>query len=216
MQRLIAAQQAAREGSLDALQGQRARMLADRPMSRRQLLPTQNEQRLLEDVPVAALQKQLTFPLQQPRNQSLRAPRRSESLPVAPPSSLYCRYSDILQYSSRALSPAFEPSADSRCPSCDVALPVDTRDVWVFTTETSSGKVREYSMDSRFVVKCHMRDGRFACVLCNQHRDMDCLCRTVEGLVRHLASKHTLEEFEEEVDLVGAQNVIEERKLLAY
>lgn len=207
MQRLIAAQQAAREGSLDALQGQYSRMLADERVRRKQLpdyYEAPAQRMLLEDDPTP-LRKQLTFPTRHASTRSLPPPRRAESLPV-PPSGLFCGYSEVLQFTSRPLNPAFEPSAGSHCPSCDVILPVDTLDVWYFGTEGATNRdgvreVRECRVDARFVVKCHTRDGRFACVLCNQYRDVDCICRSVQGLVKHLAVEHTPKEFEGDVDL---------------
>ena len=158
MQRLIAAQQNAREGSLDALYGQRNRMLAEAP-ARRKLLPDYYEPR--------PLQKQSTFPVRHSSTRSLPPPRRAESLPITQSGGLYCPYSDDLQYSARPLSAAFDPTSDGRCPSCDISLPVDTRDSWVFTSATPTGQGREHRVDARFVVKCHTRDGRFACTLCN-------------------------------------------------
>jgi len=200
LQRLITAQQAAREGSLDALQGQYSRMLANQGRLRKQLPE-------YIDAPV---QRQLTFPARHSSTRSLPPPRRAESLPMSP-SRLFCRYSQILQDSSRSLSPAFEPSADGRCSCCGQTLPVDTRDVWVFSVETPTGtggvqKVRECRVDARFVVKCHCPDGRFACVLCDKHRDVDCVCRSVDALVKHLAAEHTTDEFDGDADLVSSRS----------
>lgn len=61
-------------------------------------------------------------------------------------------------------------------------------------------------MDSRFVVKCHDGQGKFACVLCDRNRDLDCICRDVGSLVKHLGSSHTFEEFERDGDLVRMRN----------
>jgi len=199
LQRLVAAQQAAREGSLDALQGQYSRMLADRRRS----------QKLLPDCQDAPLPRQSTFPTRHASVRSLPPPRRAESLPVSP-SGLFCRYGEVLQDTSRALSPAFDPSADGRCPSCGQTLAVDSRDVWVFSVEAPTGtggsqKLRECRVDARFVVKSHCPDGRFACVLCEQHRDVDCICRSIDALIKHLAAEHTSDEFEGDVDLVSSR-----------
>lgn len=57
-------------------------------------------------------------------------------------------------------------------------------------------------MDGRFVIKCHTAEGGFACVLCEKFRDMDCLCKSVEALVKHLGTAHTPDEFECDPDLV--------------
>ncbi|KAK4542098.1 hypothetical protein LTR36_007129 [Oleoguttula mirabilis] len=212
LQRLLVAQQAAREGSLDALEGRYSHMLPDQRAPRKQLPEYYHDeppQRLLEEAP-APLPRQRTFPVRHVPSHSLPPPRRAESLP-APHSGIFCRYSEALQHSSRQLSPAFDPSADSRCSSCGQTLPLDSRDVWVFSTEvpTDAGgrqKVRECRMPARFVIKSHTPDARFACVLCNEHRDVDCICRSVEALVKHLAAEHTPEELEWDADLVSLRS----------
>lgn len=63
-------------------------------------------------------------------------------------------------------------------------------------------------MDARFVVKCHTADGRghFACVLCDKWRDMDCICRDVDALVKHLGTAHSMEEFGKDGDFVRMKN----------
>ncbi|KAK5122466.1 hypothetical protein LTR85_004050 [Meristemomyces frigidus] len=213
LQRLLTAQQAAREGSLDALEGRHGFMLADQRGRRKQLpdlYDQQHSERLLLEDAIRPLPRQSTFPARQSSIRSLPPPRRAESLPTRH-SSPFCPYGEELQVSSRPLSPAFDPSADSRCRACNHILPLDSRDVWVFGTEvpTRTGerqKVRECRMPARFVVKSHTPDARFACVLCNQHRDVDCICRSVEALIKHLASEHTAEEFEGDADLVSVRN----------
>lgn len=57
-------------------------------------------------------------------------------------------------------------------------------------------------MDARFVAKCHASNGNFACLLCEKYRTMDCYCRSVDALVKHLGSAHTAEEFDRDGDLV--------------
>ncbi|GIZ41670.1 hypothetical protein CKM354_000496900 [Cercospora kikuchii] len=57
-------------------------------------------------------------------------------------------------------------------------------------------------MDARFVAKCHTEDGKFACVLCDRYRERDCICKSVDALVKHLGTEHTPEEFEGDADLV--------------
>lgn len=39
-------------------------------------------------------------------------------------------------------------------------------------------------------------------MLCDRFRDMDCLCKSVEALVKHLGTAHTPDEFERDPDLV--------------
>lgn len=213
LQRLLTAQQAAREGSLDALEGRHEHMLADQ-RTRRKRLPGPYDhappQRLLLEDAIRPPPRQHTFPARQSSTLSVRPPRRAESLPTSP-SGLFCRYSEDLQHSSRSLGPEFDPSAGSRCRTCGHTLPLDSRDVWVFGTEvpTNTGgrqKVRETRMSARFVVKCHTPDARYACMLCTQHRDVDCVCRSIEALIKHLAAEHTPEELERDADLVSSRS----------
>jgi hypothetical protein len=135
------------------------------------------------------------------------ASRKSvQKLLPAPDSDLFCPYSHDLQRNSIPLHSNFRSKNNHRCPSCLVKIPVDTRDVWVLSTyfpgKENRHKVREYRMDARFVVKCHAPDGQFACVLCDRHRDMDCICRTVDALVKHLGTAHSPDEFEDDPDMV--------------
>ncbi|EGP87424.1 uncharacterized protein MYCGRDRAFT_93521 [Zymoseptoria tritici IPO323] len=133
--------------------------------------------------------------------------RKPAQKPIATPEEeIFCYYSEDLQRSSLPLNSAFRPSGNHRCPTCHVKIPVDTRDVWVLSThfpgKENRQKVREYRMDARFVVKCHNADGEFACVLCDRYRDMDCICRSVDALVKHLGTAHSPDEFEHDPDLV--------------
>ncbi|KAH9845759.1 hypothetical protein Tdes44962_MAKER01190 [Teratosphaeria destructans] len=208
MQRLIEAQHAARENSLDALQGQFARMQAQK----KTLQPVKKAYLLNDDPPPPP--KQLTFPVRNgsTRSHSPPSPRKVKTLPVAPPPRLFCRYSETIQTTKQFLSRAFTPSGDGRCPGCRVSLPVDTRDVWVFSTQIPSStpggpvKKKEFQMDARFVVKCHTEDGRFACVVCHRLRDKDCICRDVDALIKHLATFHTPGEFEKDDDLISMKS----------
>ncbi|KXT08790.1 hypothetical protein AC579_9165 [Pseudocercospora musae] len=143
-------------------------------------------------------------------------PKTIKSLP-APPPTLFCRYAKDLQKDSwRPLDKAFSRTGNHACPACHIPIPVDTRDVWVLSTHfpksssNSSEKVknRDYRMDARFVVKSHTADGRghFACVLCDKWRDIDCICRDVDALVKHLGTAHTPDEFEKDRDLIRMKN----------
>jgi hypothetical protein len=186
--RLIIAQQDARDGSLEALQGQYKRMLG---RSRRR---TEDDLMMVEDKP-RPLQKQLTFPMRRVSlRDSIDSPRAVKALP-APGRSLFCRYSDDLQHSGRALSQAFDATGDGRCPACEVVLPLEKGDSWVF---------RDARISARFVVKCHAEDGRYACILCAQHRDVDCVCRDIEALVRHVGTMHDAVEIEGDPDISWA------------
>lgn len=62
-------------------------------------------------------------------------------------------------------------------------------------------ETREFHLGQRFVVKCHTRDGEFACVLCARYRDKDAICRSVDALVNHVGRFHEVDELEGDVDL---------------
>lgn len=143
-------------------------------------------------------------------SKSSNGKRPMKALPP-PPNDLFCRYAQDLQASQLPLHPNFKHSGSHRCPHCLVTIPVDTRDVWVLSTHfpkskssspSSNSKTRDYRMDARFVAKCHTTAGEYACVLCDRYRDMDCLCRSVDALVKHLGTAHTPDEFEGDGDLV--------------
>ncbi|RYP65472.1 hypothetical protein DL771_008299 [Monosporascus sp. 5C6A] len=203
--RLVAASDAARDGSLDALRQQRQRLtttevpspLPSLPPSRRSFSPPANRR------PVAAL--------------------------PAPGDELFCRYSLDLQHTrNKPLASSFAPGGDCRCPACGVRLAAaQPDDFWAITKRvvvkshddgTSSGsggyerhgqrrqelveEEREFHLGQRFVVKCHTPDGEFACLLCNRHRDADALCRSVEALVNHVGRRHDVSELEREADLL--------------
>ncbi|KAK4554843.1 hypothetical protein LTR86_007991 [Recurvomyces mirabilis] len=182
MYRLANAQYAAREGSLEALQDQYHRMLDRRR-------PEEDRLRLS---PAPGLpQKQLSWPVERPAgSREFGPPRRTRTLPSK---SLFCRYSEDLQYSSsKGLHPAFDPGDDGRCPACAVNLDVRLGDSWVF---------RDKRINDRFVVKSHAEDGRFVCLICNRYSQVDCVCRDVDSLMRHITSTHTPEELEDDVDV---------------
>lgn len=203
--RLIVAQSAARDGSLDALQDH-----YDRVSAKRKVLPRpEHDDRLLLDTAPAGksdFSRKSTWPTRDPGPRSLPPPatapsRRADSLPP-PDLDLYCRYSADLQTISWALSSSFAPSSSHDCPACGFHVPVDTRDYWIFSTTTPAGRTREFRVDARFIVKCHTPEGNYACVLCEQEqRTHLCIARTVEALVKHLGSSHSVEEWAEDPDV---------------
>lgn len=182
IRKLVNAQEHARIGSLDALDGH---YKGGEQKTRERLITSLN-----------------------PENaRDLPPPRRIKSLPA--PSISYCRYSQDLQRSRQQLSSDFDVTGDCRCPACGLHISADLQDYWVFTIRTptedndeQSTESRSFSMGARFVVKCHNEDGKFACVLCSRHRDVDCICKSVDALVRHLGRDHFAEEFEQERDFV--------------
>ncbi|KAK5108743.1 hypothetical protein LTR62_007890 [Meristemomyces frigidus] len=179
--KLLEAQRAAREGSLEALQGQCKRMLHhQRPVE---------DQYLLEPAP-SLRAKQLSWPVEEPAKRlQLSQPRRAKTLS---PKSLFCRYSEDLQYDSIALHPAFDPGDNGRCPACSESLDIRLGDSWIF---------RDVRINDRYVVKSHAEDGRFVCLICNRNSNVDCVCRDVDSLMRHLVSMHSPEDLKDDIDI---------------
>ncbi|KAJ4303805.1 hypothetical protein N0V90_002706 [Kalmusia sp. IMI 367209] len=176
MAKLAAASDAAREGSIDALRAQQQRLA------------------LVEESPMRALP----------------APKRSSTVIDTDP--LFCPYALGIQFKpSRPLAGSFAPGSDCRCPECDRRIDATADDFWQIGKRTPvvyGGKeiteTREFHLGQRFVIKCHMPDGEYACVLCSRGRDRDAVCRTVEALVNHVGRFHEVEELEREVDLKEA------------
>ena len=206
--KLIAAQQAARDGSMDALNGQYSRMIAGAPPPRQRLLPEAQGRRDRfienEEPPPRPMQRQLTLPALQQRSPSPL--RRAQTAP-APSPHLFCRYSEELQFSRKPLTPSFDPGSSHRCPACSLHIRVSASDAWIlemrkpvlvndgYGGEQQAISTRTYEVGGRFVVKCHTEEGEFACVLCQQHRDVDTMCGNVESLVQHLGQSHNSDQF---------------------
>ena len=184
MAKLVAASDAAREGSLDALRAQQQRL---------------------------ALEDSSAPPYAASPSRALTAPKRASSVAESDP--LFCRYSLNLQYiPKKPLAASFAPGGECRCPDCGLRLDVSSEDFWQIGKRTpiiikENGyekevmETREFRLAQRFVIKCHTADGEFACVLCNKHRERDALCRTVEGLVNHVGKFHEVHELERDADL---------------
>ncbi|RYP64838.1 hypothetical protein DL769_006513 [Monosporascus sp. CRB-8-3] len=203
--RLVAASDAARDGSLDALREQRQRLMAtEAPLPRLPPPPSR-------------------------RSFSVPANGRPVAALPAPGDELFCRYSLDLQYArNQPLASSFAPGGDCRCPACGMRLAAARPDdFWAITKRVIAKphddgasrsddsydryrqrrqelveEEREFHLGQRFVVKCHTPDGEFACVLCNRYRDADALCRSVEALVNHVGRRHDVAELEQEVDLL--------------
>ncbi|RFN47786.1 hypothetical protein FIE12Z_7982 [Fusarium flagelliforme] len=58
----------------------------------------------------------------------------------------------------------------------------------------------EFHVSPRFVIKCHTPEGEFACVLCSRFREEDVLCPTADTLVNHIGRVHSVAEMEREPD----------------
>ncbi|KAI6796434.1 hypothetical protein KC361_g4408 [Hortaea werneckii] len=143
--RLIAAQSAARDGSLDALEDHYARISTRK---RREILPS-TTQRLLLPPASAPNDNQPSHHL--PRKPSpvpttLRPPR-SRTRSYSPDPALFCPYSIHLQTTTNRLPPpppttttTTTTTATKRsdtsltCPTCHVPIPVSCRDYWILST----------------------------------------------------------------------------------
>jgi hypothetical protein len=184
--KLIAASNAAREGSLNALQQAQARMSSGN--STRSASP----------------------------QRSIAAPKRAATtnFDSGAADQLFCRYSLDLQYmSGKPLASTFAPGGSCQCPACGVRLDVTADDFWMIGKrtptiiidkggyETEIMETREFRLAQRFVLKCHTPDGEYACTICNRNRDVDAICRTVDSLVKHVGTFHDVEELEREADL---------------
>ena len=130
--------------------------------------------------------------------------------------SIYCRYSlDLQEKPHKNLNVSFAPGGESRCPACEIRIPVDGEEEWTIgkrkrslvlaaDSRSSEEKVEncEFHVTARFVVKCHTEHGEYACLFCNQNRGVDFVCSDVEGLIAHVSRKHKIGEYEKEIDLV--------------
>ncbi|KAK8065853.1 hypothetical protein PG997_012600 [Apiospora hydei] len=116
MSKLIAASNAARDGSLDALRQQRQRQTL-----------------AIEAPPVPAV------PMPPPAV-SFATPRRAPStLSGAEP--LYCRYSlDLQDVRHKPLARSFAPGGDCRCPGCGIRLPAESDDFWEIEKRARGGR----------------------------------------------------------------------------
>lgn len=61
--------------------------------------------------------------------------------------------------------------------------------------------VLTYLLTRRFIFKCHREDSGYACYLCCLYNDRDTLCRSEEGLVNHVTSKHSVREYSGDRDI---------------
>lgn len=206
--RLVMAQDNARQGSLDALRDQYDRMLQEPPRRG-------SQQAIEYPRQPSPPRRQLTLPApDSPMEDGFAPVRRVRTQPLTKSGStsplLYCRYAaDLQRDTRRLLHPSFSDSGTQRCPACTVTIPVTGKDVWVFETRTPRRgingeevfELRSFSMDARLIVKSHTPSGEYMCIICYHERSADCLCASVEALVRHIG-RHNSEEFGREEDMV--------------
>ncbi|KAI8651977.1 hypothetical protein NCS56_01414200 [Fusarium sp. Ph1] len=203
MQHLIAASNAARDGSLGALREQRQRLLMATEKPRPALAP-----------PPKPLPPQKALPAPaRSRASSIVRSEHPRSEPVrSEPDPLYCIYSIDLQCDKNMrMASTFAPGGICQCPACGIKLGVEADDIWAIRKPTTrwitiDGYEREVDEDlefivnQRFVIKCHTPDGDFACVLCTKFRDGDILCASADALINHVGRSHSIDELEWEPD----------------
>ncbi|KAF7563555.1 hypothetical protein G7046_g562 [Stylonectria norvegica] len=195
MAKLVAASDAARDGSLNALRQQRHRLLmATGEGSQSSHSPPQS----LVSQPPAKPQL------------ALGPPKRASTIIESDP--LFCRYSLDLQYiRNKPLVTSFAPGGECICPACDMRVPAESNDYWVIGKrmvryvgegryERQVEEAVEFHLGQRFIVKSHTPDGEFACVLCSRLRGGDTVCPTVDILIDHVGQAHDISELEQEPD----------------
>lgn len=139
--KLVRASRSARNGSLDALQGQYRRILQELPVSRPP--PKAIEAGAGEASPRGPLPPRPPPKAHQASSKTKTRPGPSSRSPPRGTSGrdFYCRYSVDLQLSPRPLSGAFAPGKGSACPACSTRLTVDTADMWEFTLPARASSV---------------------------------------------------------------------------
>lgn len=194
IQKLVTAQQSARAGTLEALKDQYSRMRLDNGS-----VDSRNSSRLLlEGAAGGPVQRQRTLPAPQQQQDDFAPARRVQSMPLGANDPLFCRYSEDLQLDSRRpLAASFSGNGNCRCPACGVGLDVDNTRVWTVATRDGS---RDFVLNARFMIKSHLEDGRFACMICDRTSNSICTCRTVKGLIEHISYEHGIEALQSDVD----------------
>ncbi|KAF2478361.1 uncharacterized protein BDR25DRAFT_251131 [Lindgomyces ingoldianus] len=174
--KLVAASNAARDGSLDALRGQQQRLAIEAP-PQRALPPPKRASTVVEADPLFC---RYSLDLQY-------IPKKPLAASFAPGGDCRC------------------PDCGVRLPvDSDDFWQIGKRTPILISEggyEKEVMETREFHLGQRFILKCHTVDGEYACVLCNKHRDVDALCRTPEALVNHVGRFHDLIELEKERDL---------------
>ncbi|KAF4445600.1 hypothetical protein F53441_10664 [Fusarium austroafricanum] len=179
MAKLIAASDAAREGSLGALRQQRQRLmdLEDPiPPPQMALPPPKRASTIVKDDPLYC---RYALDLQY-------IPERPLASTFAPRGDCRCPACDVF----------LDVEADDGWAIGKTATRVITEQGY----KREIDEELEFHISPRFVVKCHTPDGEFACVLCSRFRDGDVLCPTADTLVNHIGREHTVAEMGREPD----------------
>ncbi|KAK4226042.1 hypothetical protein QBC38DRAFT_241159 [Podospora fimiseda] len=217
--RLYNTSEFAREGSIRALQDQYHRMI----LQKQQHHPGSSSSSRRGLRPNAPIRRISSTP-------SLRGSdagrEQQKYLPPPPPvaasTPLFCQYAQDLQNSSSC-------QLKHQCPACHVILdnPSEPPSSWRIekrviprsrdrspssrrgssTHDEDYGVItRSFILTPRFMAKCHRQGpgSGYACFLCVCHRDRDTICRSEEGLVNHIASKHGVSEYLDDRDIKEA------------
>lgn len=197
----------AREGSIRALHDQYQRLLQAAPPQRRPTGPMRRTSSTpsLRDRPTGSVWS------------GRRPPQNTLTYHNHGP--LFCRGAEELQHPSRPLDHSLAP-----CPACGaggdgprgcqpwrIEKEVAVRGLSARQDRRPSRGgsddgsetivVRSYVLTARFIFKCHREGSGYACYLCFCQRDRDTLCRSEEGLVNHITSKHSSIEYEGDSDI---------------
>ncbi|KAJ4128846.1 hypothetical protein NW768_007367 [Fusarium equiseti] len=179
MSRLIAASDAAREGSLGALRQQRER-LEDRgpspPIPPPQALPPPRAPTVVAD---ESLYCRYALDLQ-------HIPEQGLSASFIPRGDHLCPACDVL----------IDVDDDDGWAIGKTAV----RLINDHGYKREIDEELEFHVSPRFVVKCHTPEGEFACVLCSRFREEDVLCPTADTLINHIGRVHNVAEMESELD----------------
>ncbi|KAK4121034.1 hypothetical protein N657DRAFT_134009 [Parathielavia appendiculata] len=220
--RLYNTSEFAREGSLRALRDQYQRLLeSSAPVPQQRLRPgrpTGPVRRIsstpsLRDYYSSTAADSAIWTGQ--RQLGPAAPRKtlaSYDRPPPPSDPLFCRLAQDVQRTDRPLDSCLtttDRSPSSMCTTCGAAIGLDVwrveKEVAVRGRESDDESevivVRTYLLTRRFLFKCHREGSEYACYLCFRNRDRDTVCRSEEGLVSHVTSKHSTAEYEADRDI---------------
>lgn len=99
-------------------------------------------------------------------------------------------------------SPARERSADSR----DRGRSKTVKEVVAVVEQKPREHKLRFQVRARFVVKCHTREGDYACVLCcgpvGDYSGVVVLCDDPDSLIDHVVKEHGIADIERDVDIL--------------
>jgi len=221
--KLYNASEFARQGSIDALQGQYQRMLQAAPLRRpigpvRRIssTPTMKQGYAKSVQPQPARTEKAITEVRieedaRPANGSVKETAALASFDATGP--LFCAYAANLQDSDDALDVCFSKGGSQACPLCGTRVPVEAGRAWKVEKERVKEQIktpefvdevieeRTFLINNRFIIKSHREMAGFSCVLCYRHRDRDTICESIAGLVKHIWQKHDVAEYEDDLDM---------------